>query len=917
MATTQVYANGDGTTIDFSFSFPYLKTEDIKVELQEINPNGRFISSVVVTDFTVPTNNPTQIQFNTLSASTNYQTVLGAPLANHAVNQANTIRVKIYRETNDNAVPSTFFSGSAVRAQDLNNNFDQNLYLYQELENEAVKADGGVVTGNITFDQVVTINKVPSEDTDAVNVAYLEQFVGGDSATVNTTRYREIAIQGQTTVTVSPTFAVGNEFVFINGVGLSKFIEYSTPNGSTVVFTTALRAGDVIDVISYNNLLVVSGDPSFDEPPFSRNAFIATAGQTVFVCTEEYTIGKEQVFLNGALLQRGVDYTAINKVNVTLTVAALVDDLVEVHSGNYFASGISSAVNSAYTYPGGVEQTVQARLEQTVSVKDFGAVGDGVTDDTAAFNSAFKLHKSVYVPPGDYKLTDTLVLYHPFDVRGAGMETTRLIWSGLGGLTGKDGISVECRAPYRKATGYISDMSLVTTGFGNRAFGTEKAQAISDPGTSVVNARQPRYIVERLQIRGNTPDTLDNRFTDCWRIGIDIGASREPVVRDCYLMGSFDESNVSNSDSDSICATRAIAIGGGIPGEEGATVSAACVSALVDHCFVYYYGSGLYLGQRLSQGVARACHLNTCWNGIMSPDVNGGNFTYTEFLIHDMQIQAQRYGVRINSGWINCTNVRSSRSGGADTATFPWYGFYLDTAGSCTLQGCRSYYNQDVTETKANYGIWAKDADYLKISDHTIVGGQNMLTEGIRLDDVGRAQSSNVSMTNVVNGFNLLNGSALDADNTKLTNVTNAKVIATAGSKRASTFGTLDSGTYDPTVVLTNIAESPETVAATAAGAMYYRVGDLCTVSFKVRATPAAGSAYSKIYFTLPDFGLGNFGNERQLCGAAVSLNAGSNPNRTAIVRAETGATRGEILWYAPDTVTLAFTVTCTFEILQ
>tara|TARA_R110000744_G_scaffold71137_2_gene143340 strand:- start:3490 stop:5430 length:1941 start_codon:yes stop_codon:yes gene_type:complete len=53
--------------------------------------------------------------------------------------------------------------------------------------------------------------------------------------------------------------------------------------------------------------------------------------------------------------------------------------------------------------PGAVNRTVQNRLQERVSVKDFGAVGDGVTDDTSAIQTAFNSGaKSIYFPEGTY-----------------------------------------------------------------------------------------------------------------------------------------------------------------------------------------------------------------------------------------------------------------------------------------------------------------------------------------------------------------------------------------------------------------------------------------------------------------------------------------------------------------------------------
>ena len=59
---------------------------------------------------------------------------------------------------------------------------------------------------------------------------------------------------------------------------------------------------------------------------------------------------------------------------------------------------------------GASQRTVIDKLRDVVSVKDFGAVGNGVTDDTAAFNNAVTAAgtRNVFVPGGSYKITGTV-----------------------------------------------------------------------------------------------------------------------------------------------------------------------------------------------------------------------------------------------------------------------------------------------------------------------------------------------------------------------------------------------------------------------------------------------------------------------------------------------------------------------------
>lgn len=96
------------------------------------------------------------------------------------------------------------------------------------------------------------------------------------------------------------------------------------------------------------------------------------------------------------------------------------------------ASGGSALIGYSPGGTGSVTTTVQAKLRQTTSVKDYGAVGDGTTDDTTAIQNTISAVGAagggvVFFPTGTYKISSKLTINNnAVFLQGAGRRASTL-----------------------------------------------------------------------------------------------------------------------------------------------------------------------------------------------------------------------------------------------------------------------------------------------------------------------------------------------------------------------------------------------------------------------------------------------------------------------------------------------------------
>lgn len=318
-----------------------------------------------------------------------------------------------------------------------------------------------------------------------------------------------------------------------------------------------------------------------------------------------WAIDTQELYIGNGSVSEGAPFIGNTKI---LTEHENIFDFADTYTYEKNNSTIQTGADTSNP----VERTLQERLDEFVTVKSFGAVGDGATDDTAAFQRALdqlylntaskELYQSrivLHVPPGEYLISDTLKVPPFARMIGSGIESTVIHLTNTGTaslLRTVDGASSPGTYTPFESMAYlerpryfqISGMTLLTQS-------TNAIVMLDNADYGVFS----QVLFRGTYSNGTSPvDTLNVKQAGVWIRGTSNVFRTENVIFDkCFwnklgfaIYSDTDHSGVVVFDNKFLQLFDAISIGGGIDGAVNTKVTHS-IFDLVDR-----YGLHVKLG---------------------------------------------------------------------------------------------------------------------------------------------------------------------------------------------------------------------------------------------------------------------------------------------------------------------------------
>ena len=244
-------------------------------------------------------------------------------------------------------------AASAAAAAASYDSFDDR-YLGAKATVPSVDNDGNALTaGALYFNTTTGAMQV----WDAVAAAW-----EGITSAVSSSRWSKTAVGGETTLngaddnTVTLSYTVGYEQVYLNGILLARGGDYTASTGSSITGISALTAGDIVEVLSWTPYSVAN----------ALTTTIVDAKGDLLVGTANDTVGRLAVGTNGQVLTAnsatatGLEFTTLSAVTtLDLTFSAKTANYTLVAGDvNKFIT-VSDAGTLTITVPSGIFTTGQ------------------------------------------------------------------------------------------------------------------------------------------------------------------------------------------------------------------------------------------------------------------------------------------------------------------------------------------------------------------------------------------------------------------------------------------------------------------------------------------------------------------------------------------------------------------------------